>query len=137
MDYCINSDYFVCVLEIVKNNFIFMLQRGQPRSRFSQNPSSRRGAQRQVPTVQLRNRFHRQSTAASTRARNLQFPLDMDLDMVSFSTPFCYIFSSSSSCAWGDWFFFIGKHAHSQDWTWHGQLMGIAQLNPEGRAWCN
>nr|XP_048333427.1 E3 ubiquitin-protein ligase RLIM isoform X3 [Ziziphus jujuba var. spinosa] len=57
----------------------------QPRSRSSPNPSSRRGNQGRVPTstrmAQLRNRFHRQSAAASTRARNLQFPLDMDLDM--------------------------------------------------------
>lgn len=92
-------------MEIAKNSFTFMfLQRGstishlyrQPWSR-SQNPSSRRG--NRVPTssrmVQLRNRFHRQFAAVSTSARNLEFPVDMDIEMVSFFTPvFCsFLFS--------------------------------------------
>ncbi|GLT72920.1 hypothetical protein SLA2020_448150 [Shorea laevis] len=73
----------------------------QPRSRPSQNPSIRRGAQSRAPTssrlaqlmrtqarvptssriTQLRNHFSRHSPTVSSNRRNLRFPIDMDLDM--------------------------------------------------------
>ncbi|KAE8076237.1 hypothetical protein FH972_014900 [Carpinus fangiana] len=73
----------------------------QPRSRPSQNPSIRRGAQARAPTssrlaqlmrtqsrvptssriTQLRNHFSRHSPTVSSNRRNLRFPMDMDLDM--------------------------------------------------------
>ncbi|CAN1278677.1 hypothetical protein LINPERPRIM_LOCUS16715 [Linum perenne] len=68
----------------------------QPRvqARIRQNPPIRRGTQARVPASrvsQLRNRFNRSTTTVPRRRsripvtlfrdRNLQFPLDMDLDM--------------------------------------------------------
>ncbi|KAK0608572.1 hypothetical protein LWI29_032675 [Acer saccharum] len=59
--------------------------RRQPQSRLLPNPSNRRGIRARVHTSSgmehLRNRVLNRSRAASSRARNLQFPLGMDLDM--------------------------------------------------------
>lgn len=58
----------------------------QPQSRLLQNSSNRRGTRARVHTdngvAQLRSRLVNRSRAAPSRARNFQFPLDMDLDMV-------------------------------------------------------
>ncbi|PON66110.1 43kDa postsynaptic protein [Trema orientale] len=74
-----------------RGSMMSQLQR-QPRSRSSlnrsnrtQNHPNRRATQTRVPSssrmAQLRNRMYRQHFAVSNRGRNLQFPLDMDLDM--------------------------------------------------------
>ncbi|KAK3187806.1 hypothetical protein Dsin_027367 [Dipteronia sinensis] len=59
--------------------------RRQPQSRLLPNPSNRRGIRARVHTSSgmehLRNRVLNRSRAGSSRARNLQFPLGMDLDM--------------------------------------------------------
>lgn len=59
----------------------------QSRPESFQNHSNRRGTQARVATssrmAQLRTRFRNQSPRVSTRGRNMRFPLDMDLDMVS------------------------------------------------------
>ncbi|KAJ0092624.1 hypothetical protein Patl1_25888 [Pistacia atlantica] len=57
----------------------------QPQLRLLQNSSNRRATRARVHTsngvTQLRSRFVNRSRAAPSRARNFQFPLDMDLDM--------------------------------------------------------
>lgn len=61
------------------------LRTSQSRSNRTQNQSNGRGTQARVPSssrmAQLRGRNDRQRPAVSARARNLHFPLSMDLDM--------------------------------------------------------
>lgn len=69
-----------------------MNSRRQPQSRLLPNPSNRRGSRARGHSSSgmesLRNRVFSRSRAASSRARNLRFPMGMDLDMVWFSLIF-------------------------------------------------